>query len=81
MADSKWLESWEKNFDTTFKSLSKFKDDLKQKPSNLNSKTQKRCSLYLDLLIVELEELKENFGKVEIKGKSENISLEQVGTR
>lgn len=59
MAESKWLESWEKNFDNTFKSIGKFKDDLKQKPRNLTQRTHRRCRMYLELLIMELEEMNE----------------------
>ena len=59
MQDGKWCESWEKNFDATFKAVGKFKDDMKQKPSNLNSKTQKRVRTYIDLLIMELDEIRE----------------------
>jgi hypothetical protein len=58
----KWCESWEKNFDTTIKALSKMKDDLKNKPSNLNYTTHRRFALHLELLAMEVEEMKENFG-------------------
>lgn len=59
MSESKWCESWEKNFDSTFKAIGKFKDDLKQKPSDLNAKTQKRVKAYIDLLIMELDEIQD----------------------
>lgn len=59
--DIKWCESWEKNFDSTFKAISKFKDDVKQKPSNLSTKTQNRVKTYLDLLIMELDEINDQF--------------------
>jgi hypothetical protein len=56
----KWCESWEKNFDSSYKALSKFKDDLKDRPV-LNSITEKRFTIYLDLLSAELEEIKSRF--------------------
>lgn len=65
MTEIKWCESWEKNFDSTFKSVGKFKDDMKQKPSNLTGKTYKRCEAYVDLLIMELEEIKEQFSNTQ----------------
>jgi hypothetical protein len=74
--NDKWCESWEKNFDSTLKSLNKFKDDLKNRPRNLTDLTEKRCSLYLELLMVELEEIKINF-----VGSEEGIvKLEHIGT-
>lgn len=60
MIDTKWCESWEKNFEATLKAMNKFKDDLKSQP-DLPGITSKRCYLYLELLFTELEEIKSNF--------------------
>jgi hypothetical protein len=66
----KWCESWEKNFDSTLKALNKFKDDLKEKPE-LPQITEKRFSIYLDLLQAEIEELKTRFQTKQVSIKRE----------
>lgn len=55
-----WCDSFEKNFDSSLKALNKFKDDLKTQPE-LPEITRKRCTLYLELLQAELEEITLNF--------------------
>ena len=60
---TKWCESWEKNFDSTFKAIGKFKDDLKTIPHDLNSKTQSRVKTYINLLMMELDEIQEEINK------------------
>lgn len=68
----KWCESWEKNFDSSLKALNKFKDDLKGRPQ-LPNITEKRCSIYLELLSAELEEIKARFNPQ----KEEIITVER----
>lgn len=73
---STWAENWDKNFETALKVLNKIKDEIKDKP-NLESYTEKRFILQLELLLAEMEEISYRFQEKSSNKIMKNI--EKIG--
>lgn len=56
-----WAQSWEKSFDSSYKSIKRFHDDIKAFQGAIPTSTFKKCQVNIQLLMAELEEIQEKF--------------------
>lgn len=61
----KWFQNWEKNLDTTIKTIKKLKEDLAAKPEDLSAVTADKYRYYFDVIHMELLEVKQHYESME----------------
>jgi hypothetical protein len=58
--NEEFVSNWEKNFESSLKTVKKFKEDMKARPK-LTPTTESKFETYLNVLILEITETLEQF--------------------